>query len=684
MLDLKTFKKLVDHVTSIEHEVVERINMMPYQALFERVASMLGSGPEMVKKFDAIRHELARRHTAFDEQLKPYVGFADSLRECFRQEEVARDAHESDWIAALSLIWVHGSHLHGMTKDDVSLQMSYANDYAIGRAIKYLKAEGIQVQINGDDIDTDEKNEDALTEKIDGLARLIGGADIINLMLKDLNEVARYDSDMGQFLIGRRFNQYGGADGPQVPWGFIFNLGIKHILSTPRFTNESAYRKLKEITIHALCIMELQPYSHWEEPFIDTDELLLYMQRSVVYDSVFTITQMKAQHAQQMYSGLWSNEEKNSITVDGLQLQSLISLMDGVLAAAKIDQLETIDLKRMSETLRCGKDRLERWLDMISHVDSPNPEFRFPPRATKINYREKPLIRLKKGIYLVLPRPMLAPLLAEFSVEFCAKARKSVRDSIGQSIETLIRTRMAGCGVSNSSGKYDYRKSETDIQMASDCDVVVQSPEHIIFFECKAKQLTRSARSGDDLSLVVDMSKSLIQSQTQAMVHEKLLLSRNTLDLIDERSNVTSLPYKHHRIERVSVSLWGYGSLQSDIFIAKFLRTCFTSTFGSTQVDADRQLRTLESKELRLFRSAGNGLADFTEEGWQRPFLSARFLSVSNMLLLLEFSSDTESFVHKLMRGKSMSNGSRDFVLEFRNQKNLDDYKARSSPVGPL
>lgn len=675
-MDIIKFKKLVDESLAAKKgdNQAADIPALHYQKVYERVAQLIGGMKDCGKRAGAMRSEILRRNVAFGETLNPYHGIAAVIGDICRQSYPLREVTDADWIEAITLIWANRAALYGINKDESTLETIHKNDFAVGRAVRTLIDQGFPVQIDGTDVPMEPAVQSALAQKFDALAKSVGGRRLLDMTLADMQRTIPFQSNVGQFLMGRRLGPITSSPDPQVPWGFLMNLAMKHISAEPKWISSSAYDTLKALSLAVLAVEELQPYSHWEEVFVDADQLLSYMQKSVLYDSIFTLSQMKRKHAQWLYQKLWSEEELRELKFEGLHLTFLIKLADRILAQSSDLKITIISVSSMASAMGCGKEKMAGYLDSLSHVlAGPNQELHFPVQF-KVDYKKRPLLKLHSDEYLVLPSSFVAPLLAEHVVEFCCTARKSIRDTLGTSVERFLRAQLLQRGIASISGVYDYRKSKKSDEKnkAGDCDFVVEGGRTTVFFECKNKLLTYSARFGNDVDLVIDMAKSFIHSQTQAMQHEQLLVSRGSLELKGEDGKTETLLYKNEQdIERISISLWGFGSLQADIFVTKFLRLCVWNKLSSNQPEASARIDDIEKKYLVPLREMAAGVADFQSDRIKWPLLSMRFLSVAHLLLALDYSTDAESFVKETMRAKRAQTGTRDFVSEYANSLRL-------------
>ena len=112
--------------------------------------------------------------------------------------------------------------------------------------------------------------------------------------------------------------------------------------------------------------------------------------------------------------------------------------------------------------------------------------------------------------------------------------------------------------------------------------------EIVILIEVKKKPLTRRARAGSDLSLVLDLAQSLLEAQEQAGNHEMRLLREGYLDL-NENGETYRVQLNGRSIERIALSFTDFGSFHDRLFLEKFLNAIIRLKFGVADSRYERQ-----------------------------------------------------------------------------------------------
>jgi len=142
------------------------------------------------------------------------------------------------------------------------------------------------------------------------------------------------------------------------------------------------------------------------------------------------------------------------------------------------------------------------------------------------------------------------------------KLRASVKnfdEKIGSQFEEYIKYLLSQKNISFQSGKYKNGNGQ--------CDVIVETDKKILFIEVKKKTLTRVAKSGNDVKIFIDLSKSLLDSLIQLNDHEIVLHDNNKLEL----ENYT-LQLNERDVEKMTLVLHDFGTFHDYSICDQILR----------------------------------------------------------------------------------------------------------------
>ena len=194
-----------------------------------------------------------------------------------------------------------------------------------------------------------------------------------------------------------------------------------------------------------------------------------------------------------------------------------------------------------------------------------------------------------------------------------------------------------------------------------ECDIVVETAQTIIFLEIKKKPLTRRAQAGSNAHVLLDLAASLLAAQVQTGWHEVRLRRKGFIDLT--ANGVTRrLELKGRHIERIAVSLMQFGSFQDRIFLKQFLEGTLHADFSVSDPSLKREFDKLNAL-LAEIRQQINFLHP-GEKALNQPFFHCWFLSLPQLLVLLDGVQDEEAFKTALWKTRHIVTGSSDFYFD--------------------
>ena len=280
------------------------------------------------------------------------------------------------------------------------------------------------------------------------------------------------------------------------------------------------------------------------------------------------------------------------------------------------------------------------------------------------DFYQHPLIQDGANYFVMLDRAMCAPAFIE-AVVFAMKPvfKGNRRHLFGKGVEHLLQTRFAARGMQIRAGKYKSHNVERD------CDLVIETDQTIFFIEAKSKALTVKARAGSEVHVILDFAWSALKAQAQAGWHELNLRRHGYLMLKDDNGHFYRLELKGRDVERVAVSLHDYGSFQDRSSLMGFLDSHIGASYSVNlpkfQDDFDDLndiLREIEVQEKEL--------AQHRPEKYSQ-FANCWFLSLPQMLIVLDDATDAESFRKTLFEIRSVTMGTLDFYREYANWKRM-------------
>ncbi len=285
----------------------------------------------------------------------------------------------------------------------------------------------------------------------------------------------------------------------------------------------------------------------------------------------------------------------------------------------------------------------------------------------------RPLLRMSGNQFVLLDRSVCAPACLEALMTPLRAEIKELDDKVGMAVERFIEAEFASHGVPISGGDYDAGGNH------GECDLVIEVPHVVIFSEIKKKTLTRRAKAGSDAHLLLDLANSLLAAQVQAGWHEVRLRHHGHLDL-ERDGTVTRLELNDRQVERVAVSLFDFGSFQDRILLKQFLEATMCATFTPTAKSLEKKFEEINAALVEIRAQ----LAELHpgQKEIDQPFFNCWFLSVPQLLVLLDGVTDAAGFKAVLWSCRHFVTGSSDLYFDLSYRRRLEK-DAAANPITP-
>lgn len=685
MIELNTFCALVDsnseRVSPISNDLnaLYRYVGLPLSsamslssvtdALYARIAQAIGQKrPSKLKpQVTRLLSELILKHVLDGLPLQPYATTLEILRDALHPSTAEHPQDDRiEWAAAVQAAldfqalrqWGGGA----------MFESSHPRPFAGARAALKLRQEGYEVSIEKDRVCLEVASEKRLTARICELVRLIGGLNVAAHIMMHLRPL--FDSDQQRYHQVRRVSTTPRVAEPAVPWGYLVQLAAKHptFPSNPPFAKEN-WLDLIDLSTSYAAIHDLQPYSVWDSMFKDSGSLLRFLQEVAVYDSFFSLVQTKPIDAIRITRGLLAHLPPTTKVADICTLGEVITVAETVLKMGDEHQVPII-FRAVDVANRCpavSTKLITEILDRIlSHpLPGANQKYFYPTGDEGPDFIFRPFLSLGNRSYSLLSPPICATAVVEAILTPLRDQDKVNFDGIlGTRVEELIRNEFATRGIPSKGGKYQDGGKEWE------CDLVIETDDVIILVEVKKKVLTRKARAGSDVTLLIDLAESLLHAQLQAGRHELMLKKQGFLDLTDANGDSTRLELGGKEVERIAVTLNDFGGFQDRTLLEQFLSISSNLEFQPVDPTLRKKFDALNAKIVEL-RAQVQAWAQTNPRRAHQPFFHCWFLSVPQFLILMESVHSAEDFKKELWRTRHLSFGSLDFYHDYAHAKKL-------------
>jgi hypothetical protein len=699
-MDLQTFRQTVDRaapgITTCKGNLKAEYDYVglqhgPNYTRFEvlstlgaRIRDSFTSGRSTVWRVcESLRKDLIREHVLCGAPLTPYFKVLWDLQDAVRTGDNPEEPVEGDWDQAIRSAFDH-VQIQGFGIDPEKV---YARDFMVAKAARYLRDAGFAVRPEPGSLGLEETGESALVAAIEELITTMGGLNVARRIFATISPL--YDAEQQRYHLVRHVSMTGESE-PQIPWGYLVQLSVKHLGGRkPYEKGEACWKRLCDLSQAYAAMIDVQPYTPAFWGTMNAAAFVPHLQGMAVYDTLFCIPQMRPSDVIRIARGMFDWLDMRAPTAAGYSMDQVLEIIGYLISPIRDVRgpiiVDEADIRRACPEIP-HKIVTQILDDVLSHpVAGPNRNFSRPTdapvpdspdlRDSGHDFFRRPLLRHSHRQFIMLDRSVCAPGCLEALLECLRPKTKELDKKVGASVERFLQAEFASHGVRVIRGDYDVDGEH------GECDLVIEASDTVILAEVKKKPLTRRARAGSDVHLLLDLAGSLLAAQAQAGWHEVRLRRHGHLDLrrngFAERLELTG-----RGVERVAVSLFDFGSFQDRILLKQFLEATMNVRF--TSVDAN-----LADK----FEEINDALGEIREQVAalhpgetvvNEPFFHCWFVSVQQFLILLDGVTDSAGFKAALWKCRHIVTGSSDLYFDLAYMKNLDRRVAVEAGQGTL
>lgn len=644
-----------------------------YLAAQIKAAFSMGRGRVLYHCRD-LKRRLIHEHHANGAPLDPYFEVLARVEDSMRGDALELDV-VGDWKQAIKAAvdareWsgdIHRSHYNVVFKAEI----------AAAEAANRLKAVGLAAVPRKAPYEFSVSQHDAIARMIGKRVMRMGGIEAAARLFRRLEP--KFCIEQGRYHDVDYFPSVAAPFVPRVPTNFLLQLAAKYPDGTkPYRRTDEDWKALVALSTDYATLHGVQPSNNMQWWPKDALSLVPFLRELALHDAFYTVIQLRPGDVRRIIQGLADgllrgrvkpelyDELTNTLRVIRV-IQDLVGNIRGPVRLTGIDIVKAVGGSIPEPTIR-------RILDtVLSHPEGgANANFLRPtesPDVTKprqeqagSDFGDRPLLKSGRQGYVLLSHSACAPAFVEAALSQLRRANVE-ETHVGTAVEGFLKLQLAAKGIPTKSGRYVVGRDRFE------CDIVIEAAESLIFIEVKKKSLTRAARTGLDIALLVDLTDSMLRATLQSGRHEYHLRTakRLTLESDDGRKEIIDLQDRH--IERMAISLMDYGSFQDRIAMSQILGgnlSCSFSTehdrFSEKTKKVNERVEELRDLNGRLFKLAGSPTQ------WQ-PFFNCWFLSVPQFLVILDSCSGVEGFFTELRRTRNITLGSRDFYYEYNLAK---------------
>lgn len=684
-MDLQTFRQIVDKTSAqivdcqgdperlysyagLDFQTSYQLSNVS-EALYGRIRNALARDNKRAwNTCRSLETDLIREHVIFGVSLEPYFDVLNCLRDGLNTMESRAENLTDNWEEAIQAARDKIEISNFIMSDHRRL---YAREFAVAEAAKYLMQQGYGVRLEPGLIILEEGAEESLVADIQKIVIQLGGLNVARRIFAEISSA--YDAGIQRYQIVPHVSMTGGGL-PQVPWGYLLQLAVKHIEGKkPYLELDRHWSRLLTLITNYAAVVDVQPYSPSAWANFDAKGLIKHLQEQALYDSMFRFLQLRSSDVLRLCRGALDFVDGEARTPDGWTLNEAFEVIGLLIDATRNVRGPVIVAE--SEVRRAlphiAKNVIATILrDVLAHpLEGPNCGFSRPTDAPTpsdkskgADFYLKPLILRPGNRYLIVDGSMCGWGYIEALLTALRSGDKKLEDKVGLSIERFIEKEFSSHGVPTLCGDYDINGEH------GECDLVAMTPQTLLFFELKKKSLTRRARAGSDGDLLLDLAGSLLAAQAQAGWHELRLKKYGSLAL-NYNGETKQLLLDDRGIEKIALGMLDFGSFQDRILLKHFLEATLSVTFSSPDPLYDKRFGAINEslQEIReQYSSAHQGKAEV-----HQPFFNCWFISIPQLLILLDRVTDANSFRSAIWSCRHFTSGTSDFYYEISQMRRL-------------
>lgn len=644
-----------------------------YQNIREAIHLNSESRPTKISRtaFTKLQSDLIYRYVLYNENPVEYLKVLRVIQDSCRQNEnyLFPFSDTNAWKKAIE----NAKNYNAFSSDTFStklenLRKDYPKDYDIAISVKTLVDKGCKIEIKDSGIHIVSGLE-SVVEEINEKVKTIGGIVLAKSLFNHLNSLKKYSTRFERYFITREASGISFDQRPQIPFGFLLNLSLKYPYENLKVKKPKIL--LNEIIDLAIIISNgaygVQQYNFWEFHFQSGETIIQFYTDIVLWDTMFTIPQCRSSSALEICDNLFSfithAEFQNAL---GFTRDDFISVSTEINKLATDIHSPTIVYHSViSKSLKqIDKSKIQVILDLLSHQSGVNTKYNLPSDYTSINFWKKPLLKLGATKFLLMNQSWCAPNYFEAIASPLRTNFKSLNrnldNELGGQLEIYLQSKLTTKGISFMTGDYDVDG------LHGECDLLIESEKAIILIEFKKKVLTGKAKSGVDTELLIDLSKSILDAQIQAGRTEIILREKGHITMTAKDGRIQTVSLNGRYIERVALTQLEFGGFHDRSIFKHLLIALLTHSYGThlTDIKTIEKFEELKEKQAKWVEQY-NKLCLIDTDYPKHPFFDSWFMSLPQLLEVINLSTDNNSFYETLRKTKHITLNTLDWYREF-------------------
>lgn len=609
-----------------------------------------------------IKKEITLSHLLNCTPLEPYFSVADTLGDALRQTECAPkiDTNDTCWVDAIRVAFSYVK-----TKKETG-SFSFRENHrhtTFAHAIRFFNEKSIPLQVRGDIVEIRATGiVSALAGSITVPLFTLGDTKVMEML--DHAMAQKYDYKIRRLRLHPTPDSMGQKVTRSLPFGLIYRLSLKCLgRRGAKFAPKKTLQHVEESAIHYAALYDVEPFTIYETMFPPKEgHALEILHDVVIFDELFHVPQCHPEVIQRLLDNLFFTVPSDDATTtlgwsvrDAKQLwHLLLKLSCGEFNSTFIKTSTLAELLARST----GKEACEAILKSFV-IENPNSKYESPSDAFNSDTRQCALVRASDDRLWIPGKILLAPAFYERLFSTRSAHSTEMSGAFGIAFESYLRSRMTALGINCLHGNILQKKGVR----AGDADLIIETEEVIGLLELKKKGISRITNSGNDLSLILDLTQGFIHGVHQLARHEIALIKTGEIRFEDGKI----LKLNNRRIFKVVISLGDHGGLHDSTVVRNMLESLAGASISTKIPTTPSQIECIDNANS-LFKKLGDQFFEFRKI---RPsgsnidlFDNLAFHNIFFIENLLETKRTAKDFLDALQRGTRITTGTRDPFVE--------------------
>lgn len=570
---------------------------------------------------------------------------------------------DKDWVDAITMAIYLFDTDKGYYQDDYTIEHIYTKQFKSVESCRYFNKKNYDITVKNGDIKIKDVN--LVFNILDYQARNLGN-NIYYLFIEYLiPPLLDKKSSLYRFPISSS-NE---TNKSILPLGLIFQFATKYINQPCSYTNEEVeinYKNFLEFSKNYALLFECQSFGHDFEMILmnNSTNLLNKIENIILTDNLYKVEQYIYNDVFDFVRFIAEKFLRNKSFED--EIKRFIEVIDFI--KSRIDSNNLLFIISDIPT-----NINEDFLEIFTFAGGVNSNFRKLHDFDKIDFNTKILIKSNDNYRILHPQFFsIAIYRVLYKLIESISDNNNFNSNIGVYIEDFLESKMNEKKFNAIHGrKYKIDKNQQKnlgiTSQEGECDILLSTQKYIVFIEIKKKEFTPSAKKGNIIFILDDLSKSLLASQKQANKHMRYISKFKEMIFfeVDDNPNIT-IKLDEREILKISVSSLDYLSLHSKTVFQKFLLLLYNK-----EVFLKEKPSLEESKIVNSFNKLNKELSEElnnTDSDFQlktvNGFLNSFFMNIFHIVFLLNKSNDIEEFTARLISNRNIILPYNDFYHE--------------------